>query len=392
MIWFILVGLFIVALAIVVWPLLRGRNELVPSQNNVLDNSQDIAVYKAQLEELVADQNNGLLSDDEVTSAKLEIERRLLKVADTAQTDETVTDTECSKSLLITASAVVLFLCCWLYMTIGMVGMPDFLLKDQDHSIGKLAEEKPTTPKAIEEIIAIKAHLIDNPNDSKAWRALGQYNSILKNRAESAHAFQRWHELEPDNVEAAVVFGESLIMLSEGRVPPAALLVLQEAHKIQPNNPGIRHYLALEQYQSGNVTTALANWKSLEGDSRPDAPWMPTLRHWIRQAQSDLEIPLDAEIDRAVAAPALSEEKRNAIADMSPEEQAEMIKSMVMQLQEKMDQNPENVEGWLRLANAYSVLGQKPDAIRSLQQAEKYADDGIKAAIKKQLDILLKQE
>ncbi len=387
MVWFMLVGLLIVALAIIAWPMLRNRNELpiTPAK------TQDIAVYKAQLEELSADQKNGLLSDNEAVLAKLEIERRLLKVADAMQSDKIVAETKISKLLLISISAVVLFLCCWLYMTIGMVGMPDFPLKDQDHSISKLAEKKSTTSKATTEIIAIKAHLIDNPNDSKAWRALGQYNSMLRNKAGSAHAFQRWYELEPDNVEAAVMFSESLIMLSEGRVPPAALLVLKEAQKIQPNNPGIRYYLALEKYQSGRIATALADWKSLERDSPANAPWIPTLNHWIRQAQRDLGMPVDAE-PKNPAAPALSEEKRKAMMDMSPEEQADMIKSMVAQLQEKMDKNPENVEGWLQLAKAYSVLGQKQDAIKSLRQAEKYAPDDLKDTIKKQLDIHLKQE
>ena len=176
-------------------------------------------------------------------------------------------------------------------------------------------------------------------------------------------------------------------MLSEGRVSPAALLVLNRARKMQPRNPGVRHYLSLASYQAGNVEQALAGWKSLESDSKPDVPWMPQLKGWIRRAEQDLGI---TGANASLPAPALSDEQQQAIADMSQEEQAEMIRGMVARLQEKMDQNPDNIEGWFRLAKAYMVLGQKQDAIASLEQAEKYASDDVKGEIKKQLEILRK--
>jgi cytochrome c-type biogenesis protein CcmH len=77
---------------------------------------------------------------------------------------------------------------------------------------------------------------------------------------------------------------------------------------------------------------------------------------------------------------------------MSPADRAEMIKSMVARLQSKMDENPENIEGWFRLAKAYSVLGQKADAIKAMEQAMKYAPDDQKPQVKKQLEILKEQE
>ncbi|MCK5425055.1 MAG: c-type cytochrome biogenesis protein CcmI, partial [Emcibacter sp.] len=253
-IWILLTGLFLLALAMILVPLFRYRGEDSQPQN------KNIAVYKAQLQELEADQSNGVLSAAEAASARLEIERRLLKIADNSNRKTKAQNSKTSSSLMVGAAVIILLLSVGFYLKIGMPAMPDFILKDQDHSIAKRAEKIVGSQDMVREVADIKAHLISSPDDIKAIRALGQYQSELRNKAEAAQAYQRWYELAPDNIDAAVVYAESLIMLSEGRVGPAAVLVLNRARSIQPQNPGARHYLALAQYQQGNISQALASW------------------------------------------------------------------------------------------------------------------------------------
>ncbi len=377
MVWILLIGFLLLAIAMVLIPVFRYRADNAQNQN------QNIAVYKAQLQELETDQNNGVLSEAEAASARLEIERRLLKIA--AIGEKTNNTKGASLGLLGAITTIVLLLSAGFYLKIGMLAMPDFILKDQDHSVAKRAEKNAASQEIMREVTEIKAELSINPANIKAWRALGQYQSQLQNKAEAAQAYQRWYELEPNNIDAAIVYAENLIILSEGRVGPAALLVLNRARDMQPRNPGARHYLALANYQSGNIAQALAGWKNLEQDSKPGVPWLPPLKRWIRQAEKDLGI-------ENTVAPTLNEDERAAIKDMSAQEQANMIKSMVARLQDKMDKNPTNIEGWFRLAKAYEVLGQRDDMINSLKKALLHAPDDRKPQIKKQLEILLKQE
>ena len=381
MFWFILSVFFILTLGGILLPLFRVRNETTPNTNH------NITVYKSQLQELDADQQAGLLNDAESASARLEIERRLLKVAEQGGNKESGPGV--SRRLLAVATILVLLASAAFYLNTGMPGMPDFRLKDQKHSVARQAEKDSISIEKTHQVDNIKTHLIQNPSDKEAWHALGQYQSDLNRRDEAAHAYQRWYELAPGNIDAAVTYGESLIMLSEGRVSPAALLVLTRARKIQPQNPAVRHYLALAQYQAGNVEFALASWKKLATDSKPGAPWLRQLNGWIRQAERDLDLNPD---EGKMAAPRLSDDERQAIADMSTAEQTNMIKGMVQRLQDKMDENPTNIEGWFRLAKAYSVLGQKEDAIRSLEAALTHAPESQKGQIKKQLEVLIKQE
>ncbi|PCI32910.1 MAG: c-type cytochrome biogenesis protein CcmI [Alphaproteobacteria bacterium] len=392
-IWILFIGFFLLALALVLIPVFRFRPQA--PQRDI----KSIAVYKAQLEELNADQNNGVLNASEVASARLEIERRLLKIADNQRSPHEATapttGTGASAALLAGIVTIVLLLSAGFYLSIGHPAMPDFVLKDQDHSVARRAEKDTASPEKIKEVAELEAHLIDNPTNSMAWRALGQNQSDLRNKPASAKAYQHWYELERDNIDAAVVYAESLIILSEGRVGPAALLVLNRARKLQPRNPGVRHYLALANYQSGNIAEALTGWKGLEAESKPGVPWLRPLRRWIAQAERDLGLPSSAAQAPGPVpgpGPALSAVERAAIKDMSADERSAMIKGMVARLQGKMDENPENIEGWFRLAKAYSVLGQKQDAITALEQALRHAPDNLLPEIQKQLEVLRNSE
>jgi len=47
-----------------------------------------------------------------------------------------------------------------------------------------------------------------------------------------------------------------------------------------------------------------------------------------------------------------------------------MVKNMVAGLAEKLKQDPDNIEGWLRLIRSYSVLHQNEEAKQALKQAQ----------------------
>ncbi len=383
MIWFLLLILFLISLVVVFVPLWRYRDDGPPKHNS----SKNIDVYKAQLRELETDQNIGVLSPTEAAAARLEIERRLLRITADHDRDNRPGAAKLSPALMMVVITIIMLGATAFYLTIGMPGMPDFALKDQNHSVAAQAEKNIATPEKLTQIAEIKAYLKKNPGDGNALHSLGQNYSALQMRAEAAQAYQRWYQLAPGNISAAVIYGESLVMLSDGRVSPAALLVFNRARKIQPENPGVRHYLALAHYQAGNVEQALADWQSLVRDSTPDAPWLRQIQRWVQRAQTDLGLPVTKS---TAIAPALSDEQRKAIEEMSEQEQAQMIRGMVARLARKMDENPENTEGWLRLSRAYMMLDQRDDAVSALERAEKYAPDHLKPQIKKQLEILLK--
>ena len=55
---------------------------------------------------------------------------------------------------------------------------------------------------------------------------------------------------------------------------------------------------------------------------------------------------------------------------MSAGEQAAFIRSMVARLAERLEAEPGDFQGWLRLARAYGVLGEAEQARAALSRAE----------------------
>jgi cytochrome c-type biogenesis protein CcmH len=75
------------------------------------------------------------------------------------------------------------------------------------------------------------------------------------------------------------------------------------------------------------------------------------------------------------AGPAASDVE--AAARMSPEDRAAMIENMVASLAAKLEENPDDLEGWLRLARAYQVLERPAAAAEALARAVALQPDDV---------------
>ena len=55
---------------------------------------------------------------------------------------------------------------------------------------------------------------------------------------------------------------------------------------------------------------------------------------------------------------------------MTANERQEMIRSMVQRLADRLEGNPDDLEGWRRLSNAYRVLGEDAKAAEAAARAK----------------------
>lgn len=77
------------------------------------------------------------------------------------------------------------------------------------------------------------------------------------------------------------------------------------------------------------------------------------------------------------APPGPTAEDMKAAQEMSPEEQRQMIEGMVAGLAAKLEENPNDLQGWIRLARSYNVLGRPAKAEEAMAKAARAAPENV---------------
>jgi cytochrome c-type biogenesis protein CcmH len=189
--------------------------------------------------------------------------------------------------------------------------------------------------------------------------------------------------------ELVAALGEARIMLADGTVPPQARAEFDEVLKQYPREPRARFYVAIAEAQGGNIQGALDRLLAMAKETQADAPYLPMLRERIgglaRELKQDpakllAELPQPAAAPPQASVPAAPAPEQQAergpsagdvaaAQQMSPEARQQMIRGMVDGLAARLEGNPGDVEGWLRLMRAYKVLGEDRKAADAAAKA-----------------------
>jgi cytochrome c-type biogenesis protein CcmH len=208
-----------------------------------------------------------------------------------------------------------------------------------------------------------------NPNDIPGWTLLGRSYATLGQHEKSVHAFEKALAMAPNDANLRVTYGETLISSSDGKVTPAAHKILMTAHKIDPQNPGVRYNLALADYQAGNSQKAYDTLTDLIEEAPAGAPWVEKVRDQRDKLTDERKLPASTSV--SAQSGKSSEEKT----DPSNRTQEVFIRSMVDRLAARMEKNPADLEGWLKLGRSYNVLGEYDKAARAYEKALALAPD-----------------
>jgi cytochrome c-type biogenesis protein CcmH len=132
----------------------------------------------------------------------------------------------------------------------------------------------------------------------------------------------------------------------------------------------------LAQSQEGDTKAALQGWVDLAADSPDDAEWLPLLRQRIAEAATTLGIdPATLKTSSGMPSQAAVAATAQATANASPEERHAMILAMVGNLAARLEQQPDDVEGWARLGRSYMVLKEPQKARDAYAHALKLKPD-----------------
>lgn len=362
--------------ALVILPLAGGRRTL-PGRA-----AYDRAVYRDQLAEIERDRDRGLLSATEAASARLEIERRLLGTATERESSAPRKPAPVSRLLVLALALAVPLGAAGIYLLRGSPQLPDLPYAARDGE--RRAAQVEGNRDLAQVVSALEARLKQTPDDGDGWLLLARTQQTLEHWQESGEAYRHALALMGDRADIEASYGEMLFLAASGIVTPAARDAFAAALAHDSGNPAARYYLALADAQAGNAQAAIDAWQKLLADSPAGAGWIPTVRQRIEETAKAAGLPVPA--PPAAAGP--SADDLAAAANLSPEERAKMVRGMVDRLAARLETQPNDLQGWLRLARAYEVLQEQQKAGAAYDRAAALAP-GDPSILAREVDALM---
>jgi len=331
------------------------------------EDSFALEVYRDQLAELSRDEQRGLLSPEQAKAAQIEIERRILALDE----GKKFLPAKPPSHRLTLAMAVILPLAGFgLYLVLGSPHLPS------QSAMERLAEERQHTSP---EIQALEAKVASSPSDAQSWIDLARAYADVERAKDAADSFAKAMALGRNQPDVLRQYAHAAIVAEQGRVTTDAQMALQRVLAADPTDPTSRFFLALAKAQNQDVDGALTDWLNLERELPAEAPLRTLLAENIDKAARQLGKDPATLPGRAAGAGSAgpSAEDMAAAAQMAPEQRQAFIESMVERLAAKMKEDPENVEGWVKLANAYRVLEKREESRAAWAEAAKRAPSRI---------------
>lgn len=346
-IWFIVAALSVVSVAVLWFGARRAAGSRLEDSA-----SARIAIYRDQLAEIDADLARGTIDAGDAASHRTEVARRLLA----ASASQDVAQNVGRRWFMPVPALLVPLFALAIYARVGAPGMPDLPQAE------RLAQaEKSNDLEAL--VYKVERHLAQHPDDVTGWDVVLPSYQAMGRFGDAAQAYRRLIVLKGPSAELYANLAEMLMFSGNGLMPAEGAAAAREALKLDPKHSKARYYEALGLVQDGKAAEALARFETLLAEAPPDAPWRDAV---VKQI---------AELKVAGTKPSgPSQEQVDAAGSMSAADQQEMIRSMVDGLAAKLEADPKNLEGWLRLIRARVVLKEADIAKAALQKARSTFD------------------
>lgn len=380
MIWFWIIAgsLVLVALILLLTPLVRGAGRASDQGESV------VALFRRQLSNLETEIAQGRLDPEEAADTRAEITRRMLAAAD-QESDDLQSGGGRSSEMpwrigaavgiagLLPAAALAVY---------AAVGTPAAIDPARGAAAaGEGPHDRAELAAAAEQL---KERLQREPGHVEGWVLLGRTFASLERFADARQAYDQAIALAPNEPRLHAELGEIIVLTAGGVVTPEAQAEFAKAG----DDPRARFYGAEAALQRGDREAAKSALKALLAAAPAEAPWRQAVAERLAEIAPDEQppsgpaggspSPIPAGSPPSAGSPSAGPSSRDVAAaqSMSPEERQAMIRGMVDRLAARLEQNPDDKEGWNRLAHAYDVLGEPEKAASARTRAAQIQGSG----------------
>ncbi len=285
-------------------------------------------LYRRQLAEIADLADRGLMGEAERRSAEAEAARRLLAAADAPQ--QAWSADPRARRWVLAGSVAAPAIALGLYLTLGAPGYADQPYAERLASWRQADLESLAPPQLA---AVLKQVTRERPDDPEGFRYLGLVQAAAQNPVAAVQALRRAAALAPQRVDIWQMLGEAEIVEAGGKVDADAQAAFRRVLELSPKDPGARFYLANAKAEAGQRSEAAGELRAL----LDEMPAEDDRRQIVAKALAELEGRPAPSVDAG---------------------QLAMIQGMVSGLAARLDADPDDPEGWVRLVRAYAVLGE----------------------------------
>lgn len=334
--------------------------------------SSDIEIYKNQLGEIDADLKRGLIDEESAQEARLELSRNILAAEKEVSKSAFVGNRSVSMRVIISLGILLVPI-----VTIGvyaLTGNPGV----ESHPFSELMDANPATLSPSETLVRTEALFARNPDNGKLADELSSAYLVAGRFQDAVNTYVEALRLNGDSAPRLVGYGMALAGYNGGTINDDALKSFEKAAKLAPDDFYPRLFIAEASRQAGKPKEAADGLQAFLDHSPKNSPWRPRVEELIgqlrEQAATPQQLPSSDAKDSNVAKDARALKDANAGKDgnaamegVSPE----MIGQMVNGLAERLQKQPDDLDGWKMLVHSWLVLKDKEKAKAALIDGSK---------------------
>lgn len=247
MIWILIALIASLTLVLLVAPFLRRTQE---------KRADGLGAFASQLEELNRDRAMEMISADEARTAEAEIKRRWLNASDQGDVENEETISRSFRTIGVTVCAAAVMAAVVIYLQIGNA-----------HLIGAQPPQMAEVPEDVQDVLneleALSASLIENPQNPEGWYVLGQAYMAMGRYGEAAIAFNNVIDQVEPTAGLFSSLGRAYVFMENGILGPPAREAFIRALELDPADVMARFFLAEARLQDGDEARAIEEWQAL---------------------------------------------------------------------------------------------------------------------------------
>lgn len=289
--WLSAAALLVVAVAVVVWPLWRRRN------NERVDRTAlNVALYEERVAELQAQQRAGELTEAQVQGAQQEASRLLLE--DTAAAD--------AKRAPLTRRVAGVLLAAALLMPLAVIGLYQLWGNPDGLALYREMQDTPQVAN-LEALIDRTERVVEvQPTNGEAWYMLGRAYMSAQRPADAVQAFGNSLNQIGEAPDVLAQLAQARYFANGNKLDPESVAALDKALELQPDNPTALGLLGIAAFEAGDYSGSIGYWQRLLDATEPGSEGAQAIQGGIDRARERMAAAGETPVAEPEQGPAIS--------------------------------------------------------------------------------------